>query len=215
MKFIKYFDLHNNYNSYITSENVNLPNLSYCEDENETHLNPKKENRLICYYNVTEINENWGTRIFDYYEADCDAAHAFSKIELDNNIIISPEELDNSMGYYNLSLGEHIIKFTLLDNTLYNLFFYDVPTLTKVIIPANVVTIYTGVFDYCQNLEQIICYITEPSIVSNIFNNYTSQGYFNNNFKLYVPADCVNAYKEEFGDAETYGNLANVIYPIS
>ena len=39
MKYIKIFDTHDpDYLDYINSNDVILPNLSYCEDEDETHI---------------------------------------------------------------------------------------------------------------------------------------------------------------------------------
>ena len=38
MKYIKLFNKHNNYVNYITSQDKIIPNLSYCIDEEDTHL---------------------------------------------------------------------------------------------------------------------------------------------------------------------------------
>ncbi len=47
MKYIKLFNNHADYNTYITGNDKVLPNLSYCEDEDETHLN-----KLIDYSKI-------------------------------------------------------------------------------------------------------------------------------------------------------------------
>ena len=47
MKFIKLFNNHADYNTYITGNDKVLPNLSYCINENETHLN-----KLIDYSKI-------------------------------------------------------------------------------------------------------------------------------------------------------------------
>ena len=40
MYYLKKFENHNGYQSYITGEDVLLPNVSYCVQENEVHYNP-------------------------------------------------------------------------------------------------------------------------------------------------------------------------------
>ncbi len=40
---IKKFDAHNQYEQYMAGENVILPNVSYCVDNNETHFNPNNK----------------------------------------------------------------------------------------------------------------------------------------------------------------------------
>ena len=39
-KYLKLFETHTNYNTYITGQDKVLPNVSYCEDNNEVHYNP-------------------------------------------------------------------------------------------------------------------------------------------------------------------------------
>lgn len=38
--YLKNFETHNDYNTYITGNDKILPNVSYCEDNNEVHYNP-------------------------------------------------------------------------------------------------------------------------------------------------------------------------------
>ena len=40
MKYTKLFQSHSDYNTYINSQDKVLPNVSYCENENEVHFNP-------------------------------------------------------------------------------------------------------------------------------------------------------------------------------
>jgi len=39
-KYLKLFETHSEYQTYISGDNVLKPNVSYCEDENEVHYNP-------------------------------------------------------------------------------------------------------------------------------------------------------------------------------
>ena len=38
--YLKLFETHNEYETYIGGQDVVLPNVSYCEDNNEVHYNP-------------------------------------------------------------------------------------------------------------------------------------------------------------------------------
>lgn len=40
MEYIKLFETHNEYETYINGQDVLLPNVSYCEDNDEVHYNP-------------------------------------------------------------------------------------------------------------------------------------------------------------------------------
>ena len=57
IKFMKYFKLfkdHNNdYVPYINSENCILPNVSYCKNQNEIHINKFDYSR--CYLTFTAL----------------------------------------------------------------------------------------------------------------------------------------------------------------
>ena len=52
MKYIKYFDEHDVYTSYITNTPF-LPNLSYCEDLDHLHLNKSSDSGDPCGRNAT------------------------------------------------------------------------------------------------------------------------------------------------------------------
>ena len=56
MKFIKLFNQHAEYEAYINGSDKVLPNISYCEDLNDTHFNPLiiLPNNVI-YYESTEM----------------------------------------------------------------------------------------------------------------------------------------------------------------
>ena len=43
-EYIKLFDTHAEYIAYINGEDSILPNISYCEDNEEVHYNPEEEN---------------------------------------------------------------------------------------------------------------------------------------------------------------------------
>ena len=41
MKYLKLFNQHSSYETYINGSDKVLPNVSYCENENEIHYNPQ------------------------------------------------------------------------------------------------------------------------------------------------------------------------------
>lgn len=43
MKYLKLFNQHSEYNTYINGSNKILPNVSLCETENEVHYNPQPQ----------------------------------------------------------------------------------------------------------------------------------------------------------------------------
>ena len=57
MKYITLFETHNEYNTYITGNDKVLPNVSYCEDNNDVHYNPFVETSLVAKFNVTSTSD--------------------------------------------------------------------------------------------------------------------------------------------------------------
>ena len=133
MKFIKIFETHDpDYLNYINSEDVILPNLSYCKDIGDVHLN-KIETRLVAKYNVTSTSEN--TYICGNYSG-------FSEVEIDG--VVQPNVVDR---YTFDTTGEHTVKFTLVNPTIIgNYAFSGCRNLTNIKIPNSVTTIDTYAF---------------------------------------------------------------------
>lgn len=55
MKFIKKFDSHTNYNTYITSNDKILPNVCYCNLEEELHYNPFPYDQDVEYIECVDF----------------------------------------------------------------------------------------------------------------------------------------------------------------
>lgn len=151
-KYIKVFENHSDYQAFTQTEDFLLPNVSYCEAENEVHYNP-----LYKYITLKIVVEDSSkpTRIY-YYNSTADPAitgmDRFDKIYIDDNEV-SIEQLDADSGTYSLSVGEHIIKYLLKDPTKipkgfnYNT---EVPVTTEILsIPNTVTTIEEGAFSGC------------------------------------------------------------------
>ena len=82
MKYFKKFETHNpDYLNYMNSEDKILPNLCYCADVEDVHLN-KVDLRITATFNVTDISNT--TRIFGCSNS------LISEIEVDGTIIDIP-----------------------------------------------------------------------------------------------------------------------------
>ena len=55
-KYIKLFDTHADYATYIGGANKILPNVSYCKDNTDIHYNPWTETRIVGKFNVTDTS---------------------------------------------------------------------------------------------------------------------------------------------------------------
>lgn len=76
--------------------------------------------------------------------------------------------------------------------------FYDCDGMTDIYLPENVRLIQSKAFGECGGLVNFTCYATEPpAIYSDTFSG------MNENLKIYVPAESVNAYKTAWS---TYAN---------
>ena len=154
LKYLKKFDAHTDYTTYINGSDKVLPNVSYCVNENEVHYNPYTDPRLIIKYMVEDDSEP--TMIYGGMEYDeTSVFDNYSKIEMDGNEI-SLADLDENIGLYQLSEGEHVAKFTLLNSDkIGDTTFYNCASITSVEIPNSVTTIGEMAFEDCANLTTV------------------------------------------------------------
>ena len=154
-KYIKLFETHADYNTYITGSDKVLPNVSYCENENEVHYNPWTDPKLVCKYNITDTSS--ATPLRTEYEPNM-----FKSMEIDGVL------LDNMVTSYQFdTTGEHTVKYELYDETKVGNnapLFYNITTLTSVSIPNSVTTISQSAFGNCSGLTSI----TIPNSVTSI-----------------------------------------------
>lgn len=156
-KYIKYFSTHQAYEDYIYSQSALFPNVSYCADTGHVHYNPtqpvRPETRVVAYFNVTYQNSE-GTHIL--YKTN-----NVSEIEIDG--VVQP----SVVSYYKFrTLGEHVVKYTLTDQTQISdkMFSFVDFHLYKVTIPDGVTTIGDQAFQSCYGLKQVIMPNTVTSI---------------------------------------------------
>ncbi len=174
MKYITLFNNHTDYNTYITGQDKVLPNVSYCEDNNEVHYNPIDTVRIIATYNVTDTTNP--TRLFN-------DSTLLNEVEIDG--VVQPSVVTS---YTFETTGIHTVKFrlndsvTILDSnsfgmntqivsieipnsiTSINAAFNNCTSLTSVTIPNSVTSIGGNAFGYCNKLTNIIIPNTVTSI---------------------------------------------------
>ena len=163
MKFLKKFETHSAYNTYINGQDKILPNVSYCKNENELHYNPWTDPKLVCKYNITDTSSVTTLRTVYGNET-------FKSMEIDGVL------LDNMVTSYQFdTTGEHIVKYELLDETTLgnnsSPIFNQISTVTSVSIPSSVTSISSAAFQNCTGLTSV----TIPSNVNDLW-NYTFYG---------------------------------------
>ena len=145
MKFIKKFKTHDpDYLNYMNSENKILPNLSYCKDVGDVHLNPWVETRVVAKFNVTSTSSAttilWSS-----------TKSSFSEIEIDG--VVQPSVVSS---YTFDTTGEHTVKYTLSDpTTIPDYVFIDCDKITSITIPNNVISIGCPLFTDIKNITNI------------------------------------------------------------
>ena len=145
-KYLKKFENHTAYETYINGSDVALPNVSLCKQQNEVHYNPV-ETRLVTKYNVTSTSE---PTILMYSSA----VSNFAEMEIDG--VVQPNVASS---YTFDTTGEHTIKYTFTDvvpKTISDRNFIGCSNLTSVIIPEGVTLISLDAFYSCINLTSVV-----------------------------------------------------------
>ena len=153
--YLKKFETHTQYDTYINGSDAILPNVSICTTEGDVHYNPytepPAETRLVAKFNVTDTNSP--TQI-------ASSVNGFSSIEIDGI-----EQPSVTSGYTFSTTGEHTVKYMLIDpTTIDNMDFYGCSRLSSITIPSVVTSIGQYVFYNCGGLTNI----TLPSGLTSI-----------------------------------------------
>lgn len=153
MKYLKEFETHAEYEAYKNGQDYLTPNVSWCVDLDEVHFNkytPQPETRIVATFDVADTNNptnivGYDDRYDEYYTSP------FSEIEIDG--VLQNEVI----GYYQFDTeGEHIVKYTLDDDTLVpQKTFYSCYNLTTISIPSGVTSIGMNAFYYCERLHSV------------------------------------------------------------
>lgn len=146
-EYIKKFQTHAAYNSYMVGNNRVLPNVSYCSDYKDLHYNPDSQipNNIIIYNANSKLPETTSDKTAGLH------TNRF------NTTIVS-HTYENGVG---------TIEFDDDLTTIQAYAFYQAP-INKIILPDSVTTFTTtntcGAFYQCTNLEEIIL----PRYLTNI-----------------------------------------------
>jgi hypothetical protein len=161
--YLKKFENHTQYETYINGGDAILPNVSICTTEGDVHYNPfvEPETRLVAKFNVTSTSSP--TRI-------ASGTTGFSKIEIDG-----VEQPSVTTGYTFGTTGEHIVKYMLTDPTSIGYqAFYRCSSITSVTIPNSVTSIGGSAFASCSGLTSIDIPNSVTSIGNDSFSACTS-----------------------------------------
>lgn len=144
MKYLKKFENHSQYESYIATDYAK-PNVSYCEDNNDVHYNPLvNETKLVVYYDIQDISAP--TTIFTNYGSNV------KSIEVDGVL------LDSVVTTYQFdSVGEHVIKYEFNNSTVGNgsPLFNNITTIKRAVIADTFTSISNYAFYYCSGLTNV------------------------------------------------------------
>lgn len=176
MKYIRLFENHISYEDFKSSIEFIRPNVSHCIKENEMHYAPYTDPRLIIKFYVDDASNATFLFNYSYYEGIEEdyarrAIDFFEKVEVDGEEI-SLTSLDSSEGYYQLSIGEHIVKYTLKNpKVLKNELFTNCKKITSVDVPYSVISIGDYCFSYCTALTSVVLNENVATIGNGAFDN--------------------------------------------
>ena len=157
MKFIKLFNNHSDYNTYISSNDKILPNLSYCKDIGDVHLNPWYDpERFVAKFNVTSTP--FATSLFNN-------TSLLKELEIDGVVYTGNDIFSHYYHTFNTT-GIHTVKYTLNDNvtTIDSASFAGKTNMISITIPNTITTISNGTFGGCSSLKSV----TIPNSVTTI-----------------------------------------------
>ena len=163
MKYIKRFQTHQDYIDWNDGEII--PNLCYCEDFEEIHINKKPEDKVIIHYaNITDDP----IYIYGYRDSEMSSHGQEWFIGVDNinkiinnhdHEIVDIENVDYNKGYYQFNESRddtYYLKYKFTDSSIIPTnAFQDCSLITEVILPDTIQSIGENAFYACRNLANI------------------------------------------------------------
>jgi len=143
-KYLRKFENHTQYEE--ARQNLVLPNVSLCKQENEVHYKPYvKETKLVVYYDIQDISSP--TTICTNYD------NSIKSIEVDGVL------LDSVVTTYQFnSAGEHVIKYEFKNPTSVGYggpLFQNITTIKRVVIADTFTSIGSNAFNSCKGLTSV------------------------------------------------------------
>lgn len=173
MKNLKEFDNYQEYKAYEKSKYYEIPNVSFCNEEEDIYYTQELGPQLIITYDVKDDNQL--TQLCYYgTSSDQQPTSFFSKIETEYGEEISVNILQEQQGKYQLPLGINIIKYNIIGNVL-SYAFKDCTSIIRVQLSSNIQYLGTSVFNGCTNLKFIN--------LDNVHTVYENDTFQNCNFK--------------------------------
>lgn len=212
-EYLKLFENHTDYEAYI-SDNPTTPNVSYCTDVRDVHYNPAIINfasNVIKQLLITSGADLNNDGEIDIYEAQkFNNFSAFMYFSLNTPYSFDEFRFFTSVTTAPIFVSTPITSIVLPDSitTLPGGFFDDCDEIVNIVIPESVTTINGSVthFSKCNKLESVTFMSQTPPTIENA-DNFTNNA---SGFKIYVPADSVNAYKEAT-NWSAYASIINAI----
>jgi len=123
--------------------------VSHCIEENDVHYNPiVLPGPVIAIFNVEDATSP--TKLY----GNVSPTSLFKKIEVDG-VEVSIADLDRVYGEYQLSVGEHTVRYTLKNPTVIGRKAFSDCAFVSVTLDNAVTTIESYAFGFCDNLETI------------------------------------------------------------
>ena len=136
MEYLKLFETNSARTEYEGGGSYVEPYVSYVKEDTSVHYNAVFETRLIAYVYVFDTSSP--TKILN-------TTNAVSEIEIDG--VVQPSV---TSGYTFSTTGQHVVKYTLVDQTtIPTKMLYEVET-DDIIIPRGVTTLATSAFTYAR-----------------------------------------------------------------
>ena len=186
MKYLKKFTQHSDYEEFINGGGVSIPNVSYCENENEVHFKILTPNNEIWYISTD------GNIVTPY------SGSTTPFLDVDgNNIPIVSNTYENGKGIIKLEKDCYQIGDSAFESRA---------SLTGITIPNSVTTIGNDAFRSCYSLTGI----TIPNSVTIIGDN----AFANCNFTgITIPNSVTSIGDGAFAGWITPKLIDNIIFP--
>lgn len=169
--YIKLFETHDEYQTYVNSEELVLPNVSYCIDANDVHYNPKSYYTVKITYTIpspSTFNEtHWDSQsrqmVVDVEYTEYDLLLINDDIDFNKIVINGVSQTTNTYHITESDTGTEIDAYIYMNTT---------------IIPNNA---FTGLF-YVTGVEfgPQVLEIEDVPVGSNPLNEYNPGGAFAN-----------------------------------